>query len=70
MRLVDLRDGYVNLETLVDFVLAVVGCEDDAHGEDVIDLLKADVLVLHLVPDGVGAFYTFLNLIFDTHLLE
>ena len=28
------------------------------------------MLVLHLVPDGVGAFYTFLNLIFDTHPLE
>ena len=28
------------------------------------------MLVLHLVPDGVGAFYAFLNLIFDTHPLK
>ena len=28
------------------------------------------MLVLHLVPDGVGALHAFLNLIGDTHLLE
>ena len=29
-----------------------------------------DVLVLHLVPDGVGSLDTFLDFVLDAHLLE
>ena len=70
MRLVDLRDGYIDIEALVDFLFAVIGCEDDAHSEDIIDLLKANVLVLHLVPDGVGALHALLDFVFDPHSLK
>ena len=67
VRLVNLRNRHVYLEAFVDLFLAVVGGEDDAHGQDIIDLLEAYVLVLHLVPDGVGALDAFLYLVFDAH---
>ena len=70
MRLVNLRDGNIDVEALVDLLLPFVGCEDDADGKDVIDLFEGDMLVLHLVPDGVRCLYTFLDLILDTHLSE
>ena len=70
VRLVDLRDGHVDVEALVDLLFPDSRGEDDAHGEDVVDLLEGDVLVLHLVPDGVGGLHTFLDLILDTHLLQ
>ena len=68
--LVDFRDGDVDVEALVDLLLARTRGEDDAHGEDVVDLLERDVLVLHLVPDGVGGFYTLLDGVLDSHLLQ
>ena len=48
----------------------MLGREDDSHGEYVVNLLKRDVLVLHLVPDGVGAFYSLLDGVFYSHLVE
>ena len=70
MTLVDFRYGYIDVETLVDFFFALVGCEDDAHSQDVVHLVKGHMLVLHLVPDGVGRLYAFLNLILYAHLVE
>ena len=70
MGFVDLRDGDIDLEALVDLIFAILGGEDDAHSEDVVDFFKRHVLVLHLVPDGVGALHAFLNLIGDAHLLQ
>ena len=70
MGLVDLRDGNVDLEALVDFFFSHIRGEDDAHGEDIVDLFEGDVLVLHLAPDGVGRLNAFLDLILDAHLLQ
>ena len=70
VRLVYLADGDVNVETFPDFVLALFGREDDAHCKNVVYLLEGDMLVLHLVPDGIGAFHPFLQCVFDTHLVE
>ena len=44
--------------------------KDDAHGQDVIDLLKGDVLVLHLAPDAVRSLYAGLYLITDTRFVQ
>ena len=70
MRLVYLAYCHIYAEALVDFVLPLFGREDDAHSEYVVYLFEGDMLVLHLVPDGVGAFYPFLQSVFDTHLVE
>ena len=70
MRLVYLTDGDVNVETFPDFLLALFGSEYDAHGKYVVYLFEGDMLVLHLVPDGVGAFHPFLQCVFDAHLVE
>ena len=70
MALVDLVEGYVNLEALVDFILPVFGNEDDTHSEDIVDLLKRYVLVLHLAPDGVGALDARLDVVLKSHLVE
>ena len=68
--LVDLVQSHIDLEAVVDLVLAVLRREDDADGEDVVDLLEGDVLVLHLAPDGVGALDTLLDVVGHTHLVE
>ena len=70
VRLVDLTDGDIDVEALVDFIFAFVGSEDDAGGKNVINLFEGDVLVLHLVPDGVRALHTRLYLVRDVHLVE
>ena len=70
VRLVDLRDGHVDVEALVDLLFSDARGEDDAYREDIIDFLEGNVLVLHLVPDRVGGLYSFLDLILDAHLLQ
>ena len=44
--------------------------ENDSHGENVVDFLKGDMLVLHLVPNGIRAFHTFLEHILYAHVVE
>ena len=70
VRLIDFRDGHIDVEAFVDFLFALVGGEDDAHSQNIVNLVEGDVLVLHLVPDGVGRLYALLNLIFHTHLAQ
>ena len=70
VRLVYLVDGHIDVETFVDLFLALFGLEDDTHGEDVVYLVEVDMLVLHLVPDGVGAFHPCLDVVFQSHLVE
>ena len=65
-----LRQGHVYLPALIHFLLTVLGSEDDTYGQDVIDLVKGHMLLLHLTPDGVGRLHTFLDLILEAHLLE
>ena len=68
--LVDLTDGDIDIEALVDFLCTVLGGEDDADSKDVVNLIEGDVLVLHLVPDGVGTLHTLLDGVVDTHAVE
>ena len=70
MTLVNLRDSYVYLETLVDFLVTILGCEDDANSQNVIDFVKRHMLVLHLRPNAVRRFHAFLDFVFDAHLLQ
>ena len=70
MTLIDFRYGYIDVEALVDFLFALIRREDDAHSQDIVHLVKGHMLVLHLVPDGVGRLYAFLNLILYAHLVE
>src|SRR3712207_210925 len=70
MALVNLADGNVNLEAIVDFLLSALGSVDDADGKNIIDFLKCHVLVLHLIPNGIRAFHTCLELILEAHLVK
>ena len=65
-----LTNSYIYIETLVYLVFAMLGREDDAHGEDVVYLLKRDVLVLHLVPNGERTFDALFDDVFHSHLVE
>ena len=70
MALIYLRDSYVDVEALIDFFFALVGCKDDAHGKYVVYLFERHMFILHLRPDGVGGFYALLNLVFDAHFIQ
>ena len=70
MAFVYLGDGDIDIEALVDFLLALVRREDDADSQDVVNLVEGDMLVLHLRPDGVRRLHAFLNIILDAHLLQ
>ena len=70
MRLVDLAYCYVDVEAFVHFFFSLLWLEDYAHGENVVDLVEGDVLVLHLVPNGIRAFHARLYLIFNAHFVQ
>ena len=70
MRFVDLRECGVDAVALIDFLLAVARSEDDADGQDVVDLLKGDVLALHLLPDAVRALDAGFEFVVHAHPVE
>ena len=70
VRLVYLVDSHVYAEALVNLLRAKLRSVDYAHGEDVVYLVERNVLVLHLVPDRVGALYARLNLVLYAHTVE
>ena len=68
--LVHAAEGYIYTETLIDFVLTGLWFIYNANSKDVVYLIEGDILLLHLIPDRVGAFYASLDGVFDTHLVE
>ena len=70
VRLVYLAYCHVYLEALVDFLRTHLRRIYNAHRQDVVYLLEGDVLVLHLVPDGVGAFHACLQFVLYAHAVE
>ena len=70
MGLVNLAYRNVYLETFVYLFFTDMRSADDAHGKDVVYLVEGDVLLAHLVPDGVGAFDAGFYLVVDAHLVE
>ena len=70
MRLVYLRDSYIDAETFVGFHFKVSRIEDDAYGQDVVDFFERDVFGLHLVPNGIRRLDTCQDAILDAHLVQ
>ena len=70
MALVNLADCHVNLEAVVDLLFRRLRPVDDPYGKNIIDLLEGDVLVLHLVPDGIRALHARLDFIPESHLVK
>ena len=70
VRLVYLAYCHVYLEAFVDFLRTHLRRIYNAHSQDVVYLLECDVLVLHLVPDGVGAFDACLEFVLYSHTVE
>ena len=62
---VDVGDRRVDLPALCLFGGERQGFEDDADGEQVVDLLEGDLLSLHLAPNGVDAFQASRNLVIE-----
>ena len=70
VRLVHAADGNIDAEAVVNLIFFGFGVIDDAHGKDVVYLVEGDILLLHLVPDGVGSLDAGLDGVFDAHLVE
>ena len=56
--LVYLGNGYIDVETVIQFFFQILGREDDADSQDVVDFFEGNMLGLHLVPDGVDGLDT------------
>ena len=70
MRFVNLGNGHVNVEAVVQFLFQVAWGENDAHGQQVVNLLEGHMLGLHLVPDGVDGLDTCQDMILQSHLVQ
>ena len=70
MALVNLTDGYIYVETFIHLVGAHLRCHDDANSQDVVDFIEGNVLVLHLVPNGIRALDACLDLVIHTQLIQ
>ena len=60
----------INVETFVDFVGALFRSKDDTHGKDIINLIKRNVLVLHLIPNRIRTLHSCLDFILYTKRVE
>ena len=70
MRLIYLVYSHIYLEAFVYLLRANLRRIDDSHGEDVIYLLKGDVLVLHLVPYRVWTLHACLDFVLEPHVIK
>ena len=70
MTFVYFTDGDVDAEALVDFLAAHFRVENDANCEDVIDFVEGDILVLHLIPNGIRAFHACFDFVVNPHLVQ
>ena len=67
---VDVGDGGVDVPTEVLLVDTLLRLEDDAHGEDVVDVFEGDTLGVHLVPDGEGRLDPGTHFVMQPHGLQ
>ena len=67
MGVVQLCECYVYVEALVVLVTSFARIEYDTYCKYVVYILKCHMLLLHLVPDGVGRFYATYNPVFQPH---
>ena len=67
---VDIRDGGIDIPTLVLLVHPRQRVEDDTDGVYIVYVFKTDPFALHLVPDGIGGFHTGTHFVVEPHLLQ
>ena len=70
MGVVQLCERNVDIETFVVLVSAFVRLKYDTHCQDVENVLKSHMLLLHLVPDGVGCLYAAYYAVFESHCIQ
>ena len=70
MALVYLADGNIDIEAFVHLVGSALWSHDDANCKNIVDFIKGNVLVLHLVPDGIRALDTCFDLVIHTQLIQ
>ena len=70
MTLIYLADGYIDIEAFVHLVCPFFRGKDDADCQNIVDFVERDMLVLHLVPDGIRALNTGFDLVFYAQLIE
>src|SRR5574344_177385 len=68
--LVNTADSNVYVETFVNFFFTNFWFKDNSYGKNIIDFLKCYVLVLHLIPNRIRAFYASLNFVFQSNLVK
>ena len=67
---VDLGERRIDSVAFGDFVLALLGTENDANGQNVEHFLKGDVLSLHFLPDTVRALDARFDFVLHAHLIQ
>ena len=70
MGLVDGRHDGIDLEAVGDLGVDLGGVEDDAHSQDVVDLVEGDALGLHLGPHREGSLDACLDVVVEAELVE
>ena len=70
MALVYLADGNIDIEAFVHLVGSALWSHDDANCKNIVDFIEGNVFVLHLVPDGIRALDTCLDLVIHTQLIQ
>ena len=70
VRLVYLRDGYIDAETFVRFFFRFAWLEDDADSQDIENFIERNMLGLHLVPNGVWRLDAGHDAVLDTHFVQ
>jgi len=65
-----IRDHAVDIPTEVLLILKGIRFHNDPDGEYIIDLVKGDVLCLHLIPDGIDRLHAAFQFIGDLGLIH
>ena len=70
VRFINFGQCGVNAEAFVLFVLSISGHKHNAYGQNVENLFKGNVLLLHFAPYGVGTLDACLYGVFHAHLVK
>ena len=77
VRLVNIGDGGINIPALflfegkhLFFVLNIGRIENDTDSQKVVDFFEPDVFGGHFLPDGIGCFYSFPDIIFQVQFIQ
>ena len=70
MQTVPLGEEGVNLPAAQRLGVVIVVVEHHSHRIDIVNVVKSQLLALHLLVDGIGALYACLNLILEAGGVE